>query len=345
MDGLSAAASAFGVVSLAVQLIQLTQNLRDFFNDVSGAPSEIRRLTESLQQLDIILRDVQGVTEMQHAQEGAPSAPLSLLASLKACEEKLLVLKKIVDSSEQRLRASGKLSKHWESFKVVFKKKDIERFGEHLHQAIQYLTTAMTMNLMVISLEMTTSIAHISQHPSLLGPPSAEASSQLPFDTNDNHSTAISRHITISRSIDHFQLPFRSQLLNTTYTRKTKTRQSRRKLDDQDRVHVKEHILCISSTMLGYYISLCFKNAFSSISHSLQVDPIADSNAPIFKLCEAGDITGVQDMFARQLVSPFVRNPNGLTLLHYAAWYGHANLITLLLDYSVDANKTDHIIN
>jgi hypothetical protein len=150
MDGLSAAASAFGVVSLAVQLIQLTQNLRDFFSDVSGAPSEILRLTLSLTQLTSILQDVQVVTEMQQAQEGAPSAPLSLLASLRACEEKLLLLRTIVESSEQRLGASGRVSRHWESFKVVFKKKDVERFGEHLHQAIQFLTTAMTMNLMVL---------------------------------------------------------------------------------------------------------------------------------------------------------------------------------------------------
>jgi hypothetical protein len=150
MDGLSAAASAFGVVSLAVQLIQLTQNLRDFFNDVSGAPIEIRRLTLSLTQLASILRDVQVVTEMQQAQEGAPSAPLSLLDSLKACEEKLLLLKTIVDSSEQMLRTSGRVSRHWESFKVVFKKKDMEKFGKHLQQSIQFLTTAMTMNLMVL---------------------------------------------------------------------------------------------------------------------------------------------------------------------------------------------------
>ena len=150
MDGLSAAASAFSVVSLAVQLIQLTQSLRDFFNDVSGAPSEIRRLTLSLIQLDSILRDVQVVTEMQQAQEGAPSAPLSLLASLKACEEKLLQLKKIVDSSEQKLRASGRVSRHWESFKVAIKKKDIETFGEHFRQAIQSLTLAMMMNLTVL---------------------------------------------------------------------------------------------------------------------------------------------------------------------------------------------------
>ena len=68
--------------------------------------------------------------------------------------------------------------------------------------------------------------------------------------------------------------------------------------------------------MLGYYISLCFKNAYGSISHSFQVDPIADYDAPIFDLCENGDIAGVQDMVARRVVSPFVRDPDGRTLLH-----------------------------
>jgi hypothetical protein len=150
MEVLGAAASVAGVVSLAVQLIQVTQNLRDFFNDVSGAPSEIRRLTLSLTQLGIILRDVQVVAKAQEAQEGAPSAPLSLLASLMTCEEKLLQLKKIVDSSEQRLRASGRVSRHWESFKMAFKKTDIETFREHFNQAIQSLTLAMVMNLTVL---------------------------------------------------------------------------------------------------------------------------------------------------------------------------------------------------
>jgi hypothetical protein len=92
--------------------------------------------------------------------------------------------------------------------------------------------------------------------------------------------------------------------------------QSGQKLDGQDKFHVKEYILCLSSTMLGYYISLCFKNAYGSISHSLQVDPIADFDAPIFELCTTGDIAGVQDMFAGRIVSPFVRDPSGRTLLH-----------------------------
>jgi hypothetical protein len=150
MDALSGAAGGMAVVSLVVQLIQLTQSLRAFINDVSGAPSEIKRLTLSLTQLANILQDVQYVTRIQHVQEGSPPPPPSLLASLKACQEQLLQLQSVLILAEQKLRGPGRISRHWESSKVVFKKKDIENFGAHLDQAIQYLTIAMTMNLMVL---------------------------------------------------------------------------------------------------------------------------------------------------------------------------------------------------
>jgi hypothetical protein len=64
MDGLSAAASGMAVISLTLQLVQLTQNLRAFINDVSGAPSEIRRLAISLTQLANILQDIHHISEI-----------------------------------------------------------------------------------------------------------------------------------------------------------------------------------------------------------------------------------------------------------------------------------------
>jgi hypothetical protein len=73
MDGLSVAASGMAVVSLAIQLIQATQNIRDFFKDFVGAPEEVRRLEQDLVQLASILQDVQVVTEMQLTQRGAPN--------------------------------------------------------------------------------------------------------------------------------------------------------------------------------------------------------------------------------------------------------------------------------
>ena len=127
MDGLSAAASGIAVVSLAIQLIQAIQSIQDFLKDVLGAPEEVRRLEQDLVQLASILQDVQVVTEMQLDQSGAPNPRASLLASLTACGEKLLLIQTVVDSAKEKLRKSGRVSRHWESFKLVFKKKDIEK--------------------------------------------------------------------------------------------------------------------------------------------------------------------------------------------------------------------------
>jgi hypothetical protein len=181
---------------------------------------------------------------------------------------------------------------------------------------INQIICTRTYRTSLAGLEMTTSIARTPRHPALTATALTETLLSYPLDRSERTSTTISRRITTSRSVDHFQLPFNSQVFSTTYTRKTKIRQSGQKIESRDGLHAKEYVLCISSKLLGYYISLCFKNAYGSISHSLQVDPIAGSDAPIFSLCAEGDITGVQDMFARRIVSPYVRDPTGRTLLH-----------------------------
>lgn len=150
MDGLSATSSYIAILSLAVQLINATQNLRAFFTDVAGAPGEIRRLATALSQLADILQDVQMVSKIQEAQIGAPPAPRSLLASLDACKDELFQLQVYVNAAEQKTRGSGKISRHWESFMIVVKKKEIEKYGSQLDQATQFLSIAMTMNLMVL---------------------------------------------------------------------------------------------------------------------------------------------------------------------------------------------------
>jgi hypothetical protein len=165
-------------------------------------------------------------------------------------------------------------------------------------------------------LEMTMSIAQTPRRPALDTTRLTETSALCRFDPDEKPSTAVSRLVTTSRSVEYFRLPFNSRIISAAYTRKTKIQQVGQKTDGQDKFPIKEHVLCLSSTILGFYISICFKNPYGSISHSLQVDPVADYDAPIFDLCEKGDIPGIQDMFARRIVSPFVRNPDGWTLLH-----------------------------
>jgi hypothetical protein len=176
-------------------------------------------------------------------------------------------------------------------------------------------------------LEITTSIAQIPRNPALTATPLTKTSLSYPVDPDETISTTISRSRTTSRSVEYFRLPFSNPVLRTTYTRKIKMQQSRESLDGKDKFHIKESVVCISSTMLGYYLSFCFKNAYGSISHGLQVDPIADYDSLIFKMCWRRDISGIQDMFARRVVSPFVRDPDGRTLLHVSIFPQNKNKI------------------
>jgi hypothetical protein len=86
---------------------------------------------------------------------------------------------------------------------------------------------------------------------------------------------------------------------------------------DQGGCLTKEYVLNISTTTLGYYMSLVLRSSPGSISSGIQVDPIGDCwKDLIFKLCRKGDVAGMQMEFSRRKASPFVRDQHGRTLLH-----------------------------
>lgn len=51
-------------------------------------------------------------------------------------------------------------------------------------------------------------------------------------------------------------------------------------------------------------------------SRSLNVYPVVTSNSPVFKMCMHGDMHGLQAVFGRGQMSPFVLDEEGNTLLH-----------------------------
>jgi hypothetical protein len=136
MEGISGAASGIAVVSLAIQLIATTRDVRSFFNDIVGAPSEIQRLALELSRLANILRDIQVVIEMQRLRDGAPDPAPSLLTSLETCRNQLSTIHAITSLAERRLKGSGKISKHWESFKTACLLDGVQQFTTEIVRAI-----------------------------------------------------------------------------------------------------------------------------------------------------------------------------------------------------------------
>ena len=101
-----------------------------------------------LEQLELILENVGALIHQQNIQDSQNDAAISasVMRSLKACENKLLILKDIVNSAK-KATSSNILTRTVGSFKLSFKSKDVEEFETQLQQAISILNVTMTINL------------------------------------------------------------------------------------------------------------------------------------------------------------------------------------------------------
>lgn len=121
-----------------------------------------------------------------------------------------------------------------------------------------------------------------------------------------------------------------------------------------------EKTIRITPLFLRKTLELQFLNSFGRISRTLTTYPILESGAPIFRLCEQGDIDGLQVALSSSTVSPFVLDERGWTLLHvsslarsvecinfsltevqHAAWGQCADVCALLLQLGVNPDHED----
>jgi hypothetical protein len=91
MDGLSAAASGFAVVSLAVQLVGSVRQIRQFLRSISEAPEELRRLMDLLEELELILEQVGILVQSQRRNSTLWETGVltSVLKAANSCQIKL----------------------------------------------------------------------------------------------------------------------------------------------------------------------------------------------------------------------------------------------------------------
>jgi hypothetical protein len=209
---------------------------------------------------------------------------------------------------------------------------------------------------------MTTSIAKTQRHPISRTVPARQFSDLYHSPPNKGISRRGLRYTNTSRSVTSYSHSLGGLGIAIAYTQQTRTQQKEHSIEGQDIFRVRDYVLELSSTILGYYFRLCFRYIYGSISHSLQVDPVSNIADPIFYLCLDGEVSAVQSMLAEKSVSPFVRDHSGATLLHvsffsshslrtrtkrlqHAAAGGSSEMMKLLLQCGIDGSKTDHFFN
>jgi hypothetical protein len=116
MDGLSAAASVAGVVSLSLQLVEGIKKLHDFLNKVADAPQDIQDTVKELRLLTTFL------DRLAEEEEKHPLDPLAVEA-LQGCNKKVAALLAILERYQPSFsHTSTRRVRTWSSFKATLQK-------------------------------------------------------------------------------------------------------------------------------------------------------------------------------------------------------------------------------
>lgn len=146
MEGLSGAASAIAIVSLAVQLVDTVQEIRKFLKNVQDAPTEVLRLLETLDQLQGTLDNVRQLIDHQFLVLRLPGSPVFITKAMENCEKQIKALETLVCKAKRSLRHQDIVRRTWSSMKIVAKKQDIEDIQCRLRDVKMDLQFALSSN-------------------------------------------------------------------------------------------------------------------------------------------------------------------------------------------------------
>ena len=135
MDVLSSTASAFAVVSLAVQLASSIKKLYEFWDSVQAVPEDIYSIKADLELLSTVLSEI--ALEVQQHQ--LPDR--TLIIALNQCTVKVRVLNTLIDKFEPGFASRSRCVRNWSMIRAIFKDKKLKKF----HVILERLKTTLIL--------------------------------------------------------------------------------------------------------------------------------------------------------------------------------------------------------
>ena len=143
---MDAAAGAFAVVSLAIQLVETGEKISKFLTSVQDAPSEVVKLSQTLDQLNSTLKQVSHLLDQQYHVLRLPGSPVFITNALNDCERKIKTLENVVQKAKRTMDQRNRVQRSWAAMRFVFKKEEIREMQSQLRDAEAELQTAMLSN-------------------------------------------------------------------------------------------------------------------------------------------------------------------------------------------------------
>ncbi|TEY33027.1 hypothetical protein BOTCAL_0695g00040 [Botryotinia calthae] len=283
------AASAVGIISLALQLGDGILKLKSFWGAVKDAPEEILYILDELDITHVLLTEIE---DSLGSQTTSPAAA----RSLRLCQKGVDILNNAVKELEGEM---GRRKK-WGGVKMVMKKELLEKMEKRLGRA---------NSLMMMANQNYIASLNKSRHDEQVRLATQQFSEMVEI-RNTLHSFNSAASIIATQqqtSSSTTSLLLKSSGDATPGSRSTKTLSKYQKI-----LNAKLRLPFFSSVW-----ELCaYRQSISGWTFTLRTYNVVDYDAPIVKMARHGDVAGMQQLFQTRQASLLDVDECGRTLLH-----------------------------
>ncbi|KAK8119698.1 uncharacterized protein PG998_004324 [Apiospora kogelbergensis] len=333
-EPLGVVASGIAVAQLGVATGGAILKLKKLWDQVNDAPETISDLIERLELIYPSVWDF----ERQCSQSGLPPMlwdSSTAIRSLAYCRKALTKFSNVVDDLSTQITSRRGFRKRLTAFKVVLKKDELRRLEEQLKNSLEVLRFAqeaytralLTATPDIITLKVQQYVQ--CDQTTTLQPIEDKSTSPPDCETKEVHKpSALSRTTGKSnqRAIKAWE-PWSS--FGTL-----SIRNGQKDLDVE--VRPPWWLAGLASSF-----SLHVSKYRSSWDIQLRLYSDRPQIDPVFTMAERGDTVGLQSLFDQRKASPFDRDEDGWTLLHWALSRGKVETSMLLIEMGVGLEEKD----
>ncbi|ATZ57632.1 hypothetical protein BCIN_15g01880 [Botrytis cinerea B05.10] len=313
-EAFGVAASAVGIISLALQLGDGILKLKSFWGAVKDAPEEILYILDELDITHVLLTEIE---DSLGSQTISPAAARSLRLCQKGVD--------ILNNAVRELEGEMGRRKKWGGVKMVMKKELLEKMEKRLERA---------NSLMMMAHQSYIESLNKSRHHEQVRLATQQFSEMVEIRNTLHSFNSAASIIETQRqaSSSTKSLLIKSSENATSCSRSTKTLSKYQKI-----LNAKLRLPFFS----GVWELCAYQQSISGWTFTLRTYNLVDNEAPIMEMARFGDVAGMQQLFQKRQASLLDVDIYGQTILHVAASFQNYPACRFLIDHGADADLED----
>ncbi|KAE9379389.1 ankyrin [Stipitochalara longipes BDJ] len=325
MEALAAASSVLAVVSLALQLADNVQRLIEFWNSVKDAPAEVLEIRSQLRILGALLRSIELDGQQSPSDDGDSLGHDCLLV----CNASVAKLEKLSNGWSRELGRIG-IRRKWSCLKKALREHELARYWTELERAKSTLLMYQCLrngqrqdSLHRAIMRMRLTPLEDYQQPTI----TRIIESDMPIIVRNKF-----KKIHLGTKIYELHLSFGIIRIRMARESVIDGSTQRNHMSLMKRPTYWRIIATFLPKIKSWKTLECtFNRKYNSIDAGLQTFNMRPEWSPIFDCASHGDMQGMRRLIEDGLASPNDVDPDGWTVLHFAAAAHQASVCHMLL--------------